>query len=112
MHAGDPLDQSALLETQRNLYSLALFNEVNAAVQNPTGDAPEKNVLLQVTEARRWDVTYGFGFEAQTGTPATGVISAADAWDGTADAEREGGSEPAGVAGCDADQSARDGATR
>jgi outer membrane protein assembly factor BamA len=23
-----------------------------------------------LTEARRWDVTYGFGFEAQTGTPA------------------------------------------
>jgi outer membrane protein assembly factor BamA len=26
-------------------------------------------VLLQATEARRWVVTYGFGFEAQTGTP-------------------------------------------
>ena len=71
VHAGDPLDQSALLTTQRNLYNLALFNEVNAAVQNPTGDAPSKNVLVQVTEAKRWDVIYGFGFEAQTGTPAT-----------------------------------------
>jgi outer membrane protein assembly complex protein YaeT len=70
VHAGDPLDQSALLETQRNLYNLALFNEVNAAVQNPNGEAPSKNVLIQLTEARRWDVTYGFGFEAQTGTPA------------------------------------------
>lgn len=70
VHAEDPLDQSALLQTQRNLYNLALFNEVNAAVQNPTGDAPEKNVLVQLTEAKRWDVTYGAGFEAQTGTPA------------------------------------------
>jgi len=69
VHAGDPLDQAALLQTQRNLYNLALFNEVNAAVQNPTGDAPAKNVLVQITEAKRWDVTYGFGFEAQTGTP-------------------------------------------
>jgi outer membrane protein insertion porin family len=69
VHAGEPLDQSALLETQRKLYNLALFNEVNADVQNPTGDAPMKNVLVQLTEARRWDVTYGFGFEAQTGTP-------------------------------------------
>jgi outer membrane protein assembly factor BamA len=25
---------------------------------------------VQLTEAKRWDVTYGFGFEAQTGTPA------------------------------------------
>jgi len=71
VHAGQPLDQAALLETQRRLYNLALFNEVNAAVQNPTGDAPTKNVLVQLTEAKRWDVTYGAGFEAQTGTPGT-----------------------------------------
>ena len=70
VHAGDPLDQAALLQTQRNLYNLALFNEVNADVQDPSGNAPSKNVLVQLTEARRWDVTYGFGFEAQTGTPA------------------------------------------
>jgi outer membrane protein assembly complex protein YaeT len=70
VHAGDPLDQSALLETQRNLYNLALFNEVVASVQNPTGAAVEKNVLVQITEAKRWDVTYGFGIEAQTGIPA------------------------------------------
>ena len=70
VHAGDPLDQGALLETQRNLYNLALFNEVNAAVQNPSGDAEQKNVLVQLIEAKRWDVTYGFGFEVQTGLPA------------------------------------------
>lgn len=79
VHAGDPLDQSALLDTQRKLYNLALFNEVIAAVQNPTGDAPRKNVLVQVTEAKRWDVTYGFGLEAQTGTPSQGTISEASA---------------------------------
>ena len=69
VHPGDPLDQSALLTTQRNLYNLALFNEVNTAVQNPTGDAEQKNVLVQITEAKRWDVTYGAGLEAQTGVP-------------------------------------------
>jgi len=79
VHAGDPLDQSALLDTQRNLYGLALFNEVNAAVQDPDGDDPSKNVLLQLSEARRWDVTYGFGFEAETGTPKQGVINCASA---------------------------------
>jgi outer membrane protein insertion porin family len=77
VHAGDPLDQTALLQTQRNLYNTALFNEVVAAVQNPSGDAPQKNVLLQLTEAKRWNVTYGFGFEAQTGTPQHGTISEA-----------------------------------
>ena len=69
VHAGDPLNQAALLQTQRNLYNLALFNEVNTAVQNPAGDAPEKNVLIQITEAKRWDVTYGFGFEVQLNQP-------------------------------------------
>src|ERR1017187_10187274 len=79
VHAGDPLDQSALLDTQRKLYDLARFNEVNAAVQNPDGDNLRKNVWLQLTEARRWDVTYGFGFEAETGTPQEGVINPASA---------------------------------
>ncbi|HEX3373224.1 MAG TPA: POTRA domain-containing protein [Edaphobacter sp.] len=77
VHPGDPLDQTALLQTQRNLYNIALFNEVIAAVQNPQGDAPQKNVLLQLTEAKRWNVTYGFGLEAQTGTPQSGTISEA-----------------------------------
>src|SRR6185437_14016253 len=77
VHPGDPLDQSALLETQRKLYNMALFNEVVTAVQNPAGDAPTKNVLVQMTEAKRWNVTYGFGLEAQTGTPNRGMISEA-----------------------------------
>jgi outer membrane protein insertion porin family len=75
IHDGDALDESALLETQRSLYDLALFNEVNTAVQNPTGDESRKNVLLQLTEARRWDINYGFGFEAQTGTPNCGNVT-------------------------------------
>ncbi|MBS1814378.1 MAG: BamA/TamA family outer membrane protein [Acidobacteria bacterium] len=68
---GDPLDQSALVETQRKLYDLAIFNQANVAVQNPEGLADRKNVLVQLTEAKRWDVTYGAGFEAQTGQPQT-----------------------------------------
>jgi outer membrane protein assembly complex protein YaeT len=69
LHDGDPLDQTALLETQRNLYDFALFNEVDTAVENPGGGETYKTVLLQAMEARRWALTYGFGFEAQTGTP-------------------------------------------
>ena len=69
LHPGDPLNQGALTDTQRNLYELALFNEVNMAVENPNGGDTQKTVLLQITEARRWSLTYGFGFEAQTGNP-------------------------------------------
>ena len=76
LHAGDPLDQTALLDTQRNLYELALFSEVDAAVENPNGGATRKTILLQTSEARRWALTYGFGFEAQTGTPQNNCAGA------------------------------------
>ena len=76
VHPGDPLNQAALLETQRRLYNLALFNEVNPVVQNPAGEELRKNVLLQLTEAKRWDFNYGFGFEAQTGNPSNSCTNA------------------------------------
>jgi len=69
IHTGDPLNQTALEDTQRNLYEFALFNEVDTAVENPNGGDTRKTVLLQAIEARRWALTYGAGFEAQTGTP-------------------------------------------
>ena len=69
VHAGDPLNPTALTDTQRNLYDLGLFSQVDAVVQNPAGGQKEKTVLVQATEARRWTLTYGFGFEAQTGQP-------------------------------------------
>ncbi len=79
LHPGDPLNQTALLDTQRNLYDLALFNEVDADVVNPTGAETRKTVLLQAAEARRWALTYGFGFEAQTGTPQNNCAGSAQA---------------------------------
>jgi outer membrane protein assembly complex protein YaeT len=69
LHAGDPLNETALIDTQRNLYEFALFNEIDTAVENPGGSEPDKTVLLQAVEAKRWALTYGFGFEVQTGTP-------------------------------------------
>lgn len=69
LHPGDPLNQTALSQTQRNLYEFALFNEVDTAVENPAGAQTRKAVLINLTEARRWALTYGFGFETQTGTP-------------------------------------------
>ena len=77
LHAGDPLNQTALTDTQRNLYDFALFNEVNAAVENPDGAATQKTILLQAVEARRWTFTYGVGFEAQTGQPQNNCAGAA-----------------------------------
>ena len=74
----DPLNQTALLQMQRRLYDLALFNEVNTAIQNPNGDESYKNILLNLTEAKRWDISYGFGFEVQTGAPTSSCLSPAE----------------------------------
>jgi len=64
---GMPLSQEKMLQTQRNLYDLGIFNEVQTAVQNPEGQEREKDVLFQITEARRWTVNYGGGLEIGTG---------------------------------------------
>ena len=72
LHDGDPLSQVDMLDTQRRLYDLGLFSEVNVAIQDPDGNAVRKNVLFQVTEARRWTFDYGVGFEFATGTNTNG----------------------------------------
>jgi len=68
--AGQPLSQQDLLDTQSKLYDLGIFNQVDTAVQNPEGSDPQKNVLVQVQEAKRYTFTYGLGLEFETGLPA------------------------------------------
>jgi outer membrane protein assembly complex protein YaeT len=68
--AGDPLSQIDMLETQRRLYDLGIFSQVDTAIQNPNGNESEKNVLVSVQEAKRYTFSYGFGFEFQTGQPS------------------------------------------
>ena len=67
---GDPISQEDMLESQRRLYDLGIFNAVEMAVQNPDGTATHKNINYQFIEARRYTFTYGLGFEVQTGQPA------------------------------------------
>lgn len=69
---GDPLSQNQIVASQRRLYNLGLFNEVDTAVQNPEGQEPSKDVLFNLTEARRWTFRYGGGIEFATGNiPST-----------------------------------------
>lgn len=67
IHNNEPMSQQKMLDTQRKLYDLGIFNEVDLAIQNPQGDIKEKNVILQVEEAKRYTFNYGFGLEVQTG---------------------------------------------
>jgi outer membrane protein insertion porin family len=70
VHPGDPVSQIAMLDSQRRLYDLGIFNQVDTAIQNPDGKEPDKNILLDVREAKRYTFDYGGGLEVQTGTPA------------------------------------------
>ena len=72
--AGQPLSQQDLLDTQSKLYDLGIFSQVDAAVQNPDGSESQKNVLIQLQEAKRYTFTYGVGLEFETGLP-TGTKS-------------------------------------
>ena len=66
VRAGDDLSQIDMLNTQKNLYDLGIFSQVDTAVQNPEGTETRKNVLVQVQEAKRYTFNYGLGFEFQT----------------------------------------------
>jgi len=52
-----------MLETQRRLYELGIFARVDTALQDPQGEEPDKYVLLDVEEARKYTVTGGLGLE-------------------------------------------------
>ena len=65
--SGQPLSQQDILQTQSKLYDLGIFSQVDTAVQNPNGSDPQKNVLVQVQEAKRYTFTYGLGLEFETG---------------------------------------------
>ena len=68
---GSPLSQEDMLGTQASLYDLGIFSQVDTAVQNPNGQDPTKNVLVDIHEAKRYTFNYGLGLEFQTGQPST-----------------------------------------
>ena len=60
---GEPLREGDLILTQRELYSLGVFNHVAVAQENPQGDESEKTMLVNLQEGKRFTVGYGAGFE-------------------------------------------------
>ena len=68
---GNALSQEDMLKTQASLYDLGIFSQVDTAVQNPTGNDPTKNILVDIREAKRYTFNYGVGLEVQTGQPST-----------------------------------------
>ncbi len=76
-----PLRQGEVVDTQRRLYNLGIFNRVTVSPQNPMGADPDKDVVALVEEAKRYTIAYGGGFEVQrlasTSNPTAGAVQAA-----------------------------------
>src|SRR5207237_2381410 len=77
----EPLRQGDVVESQRRLYNLGIFNRVTIEPQNPKGTDVDKNIAVLVVEAKRYTVAYGGGFEVQrlasTTNPTGGQVEAA-----------------------------------
>ena len=65
MAVNQPLRQSDMLESQRRLYDLGVFNQVQIAHQDPDMGGTDRTVLVSVEEAKRWTLGYGFGIDVQ-----------------------------------------------
>jgi outer membrane protein assembly factor BamA len=78
---GAPLREGDVVESQRRLYNLGIFNRVTIEPQNPTGTSVDKDIAVLVEEAKRYTVAYGGGFEVQrlasTTNPTSGQVQAA-----------------------------------
>jgi len=77
----EPLRQGDVVESQRRLYNLGIFNRVTIEPQNLTGTDVDKDIAVLVEEAKRYTLAYGGGFEVQrlasTTNPTSGQVQAA-----------------------------------
>jgi outer membrane protein insertion porin family len=78
---GAPLREADVVQTQRRLYNLGIFNRVTIEPQNPAGTDTNKDIVVLVEEAKRYTIAYGGGFEVQrlasTSNPAGSELQAA-----------------------------------
>ncbi|HWW18030.1 MAG TPA: POTRA domain-containing protein [Candidatus Saccharimonadales bacterium] len=76
-----PLREGEVVESQRRLYNLGVFNRVTIQPQNPNGTDTNKDIVVLVEEAKRYTLAYGGGFEVQrlasTTNPAGSQVQAA-----------------------------------
>lgn len=79
--AQQPLREGEVVESQRRLYNLGVFNRVTIEPQNPNGSNTDKDIAVLVEEAKRYTLAYGGGFEVQrlasTTNPTSGEVQAA-----------------------------------
>ncbi len=68
---GAPLSLGAILETEANLYGLAVFNRVQINEAPSYEDPDRKTVVVHVEEAKRYTLVYGIGYSSFEGPRGT-----------------------------------------
>ena len=61
--AETPMKRGTLLEAESRLYDLNIFDWSSAGPRRPITDQKDEDALVKVHEAKRNEITYGFGFE-------------------------------------------------
>jgi outer membrane protein insertion porin family len=63
LQENEPLSTGKMLETERELYDLGVFNLVRVSPQNPESSAGYQNVVVRVREGDQYVLHYGFGYQ-------------------------------------------------
>lgn len=63
LKAETPLSQEQLLQSETRLYDLNIFDWASVGPKKPITDQSDADTIVKVHEAKRTDITYGFGFE-------------------------------------------------
>jgi outer membrane protein assembly factor BamA len=72
-----PMRRGELLEAESRLYDLNIFDWSSVGPRKPITDQTEESALVKVHEAKRNEITYGFGFEIshRGGNIPTGTVA-------------------------------------
>lgn len=72
-----PMRRAQLLTAESKLYDLGIFDWSSVGPRKPITDQTDEMVLVKVHEAKRNDLTYGFGFEVshRGGNIPTGTVA-------------------------------------
>ncbi len=72
-----PMRRGDLLEAESRLYDLSIFDWASVGPRKPITDQGDEIALIKVHEAKRNEITYGFGFEVshRGGNIPTGTVA-------------------------------------
>lgn len=72
-----PMQRGQMLEAESRLYDLGIFDWASVGPSKPITDQTDETALVKVHEAKRNEITYGFGFEVshRGGNIPTGTVA-------------------------------------